>query len=252
MDLTDMSNVSGLEMPELQVILIFGIGALFLYIIVPTAILANEVRLAKQSDDTSGASAVLSAVAQAGFFIVAWLLFVTIIMFLVVGAGGHGAVETNPANGMWNFWYYNWMGADMTNLSPTISTEAQKAQARMIILTLSGAKLLEILVLGVLLLLTINLSMALPLYKLRRVQHYQMSSEIDISSAMMYLMMFVTGMIMFQFIIQVDNYMLQAIFEFAKDTANVSGIDDDTSGFNILNDLWKLIAEGQKNMPKVI
>jgi hypothetical protein len=234
-----ITNISGISMHGLQTVMIFGIGALFLYIIVPTALLANEVRLAKQSDDTSGASAVLSAMIQSAFFIVAWLLLVTIIAYLLVGAGGH-STETNPAMGMWRFWDIDWLNADMTNLHPKIGSEAE-SQAKIIILVLSAAKLLELLMLGVLLLLTVKLSMSLPLYKLRRVQHYQMSTEIDLSSATTYLMVFMTGMIMFQFIVQVDNMLLSSVFTMAqKFHTTLPSMGE----VNILNDLWRLIATG--------
>jgi len=234
-----------LSMHELQTVMIFGIGALFLYIIVPTALLANEARLAKQSDDTSGASAVLNAIVQAAFFIVAWLLFVTIIVFLLAGAGGNSG--TNPALGIWNFWYIDWLDTNTIMAaidgSAKITGEAQKAQAKIIVLILSAAKLLELLVLGILLFLTVKLSMSLPLYKLRRVQHYQMSGDIDISSALMFLMMFMTGMVMFKFIIEVDQLLLKSVFTFADATHSTVNIPN--KNLYILDDLWNIINLGK-------
>ena len=239
------TSIATWTMERMQLDLIFGVGAFFLYILVPVALLANEVRLAKRSDDTSGTSAILDAMAQAGFFIVAWLLFVTVFTYLLVGVVGD--IHRNPVVGILDFWQVDWLNAGVIDSlkNGTIFTENGQAgleQARSIAFFLSVAKMLEILLLLVMLFLTINISMWLPLYKMRRTSHSQMASEIDIAAAISFLMMFVTGMILFNFLLGIENILLNSVFAFAnKIHGNIFNIQFDGKPLNILNDVWILL-----------
>ena len=236
------TSISSWTMKELHLDLVFGGASFFLYIVVPTALLANEVRLAKKSDDSSGTASILDAMTKSAFFIVAWLLFVTLFMYLLVGLGGTD-VSSNPVKGIWDFWDVDWLHknviASLDNGSTiyTQNGEPGLAQARGIVFALSLMKMAELLLLAVLLMLTIKLSTWLPLQRMRRGASM---SDLDISAAVGFLMLFVTGMILFNFMIGINNILLKSIFDFASRSPVHFTVD--STKFNILDDLWRLIA----------
>ena len=194
---------------ELQTIMIFGVGSLFLYLVVPVALFANEVRLAQHSDDTSGTAAIFNSIMQAFFFIVAWSIFVSIIFFLVIKLGGKGV--TNPAVGVDRYWKGDWIDPDKTK--PIITNFSTKAdiiqkQARFIMFIITSAKALELLLLGVFLALALKLSMSLPLLKMRRADHYKMTSQIDVGTMMSIFMTGILGWVIFTVLLKFEGMML--------------------------------------------
>jgi hypothetical protein len=103
------------------------------------------------------------------------------------------------------------------------------------------------------LILTVKLSMWLPLYKMRRTSHSQMSSELDVGAAITYLMLFITGMILFNFILGVDNILLNSVFKTANKIHNktiVNPTDFKNGSLNILDDLWILLKNAHDEFIK--
>jgi len=247
-----LHTISTWSMSQLQTDMVFGIGAFFLYIVVPTALLANELRLAKQSDDTSGAAPILNAMAQAGFSIIVWLIFVTVLAYLLVGVAGY-RIDSNPAVGIYHFWSVDWMGTDvLTSLTGgkihTENHEAGLVQAQSIVFTMSIAKLLEILLLGVLLILTVRVSMFLPLYKMRRTSHYQQTSQIDLSALLTFIMIFAMGIALFTVIINMQNMLLKSVLDFAIHMNPSVNSEIAHTKINVLSGLWNLLANGVKEI----
>lgn len=247
------TSISSWTMKHLEADVVFGIGALFLYILVPTALFANEVRMAKNSDDTSGTASILDAIAQGTMFIVSWLLGVTlfVLVIMILAPTGSAATMVNPIIGIWDFWDVDWMNSSVIN---SINTSSQiyldlgdpgVEQAHALVLILSIAKVLDILLLFVLLILSIKLSMSLPMYKMRRTSHSQMNSDLDLSAIMTYLMVFMTGMILFNFLLNLDNMLLQSLFDYA--TSKLAGISF-SGDVNILDNLWNLIRNAHDNI----
>ena len=244
-----ISSISSWDMQMLQVDVVFGIGAFFLYVVVPVALLANEVRLAKRSDDTSGSASILSAMAQAAFSIVAWLAFVTILLYLVVGAAGD--TMHNPAVGIYHFWSVDWMGTSVIKSLESGGSIFNKAgndemlvQAQALAFVLAMAKLIELVLLAVLLFLTISLSTFLPVYKMRRSSSQQVS-ELDLSSILAFGMTFAMGLAMFVLIVDMINMLLESVLVFASNRypGNVAGSIGNTDT-DILSGLWNLLAHG--------
>ena len=227
-------------MQELQTIVLFGIGSLFLYIVVPVALFANEVRLAKQSDDTSGTAAIFNSIFQAFFYIVAWSVFVSIIVFMVIKFGDAG--DTNPAVGIDRFWNNNWMETNSMANGQTVSTQVidnflvkpeLKTHAELLVMIIVWAKALEYLLLGVLMALTLKLSMSLPLLKMRRADHYKMTSQIDVGTMMSIFMTGIVGWVLFVTILTFESKLLTALVQ-EKVNHKVKVVDD----------LKKLLANG--------
>jgi len=250
-----ITDIGTYSMKHLQTDVVFGIAAFFLYVVVPTALLANEVRLAKSSDDTSGTAPILDAMMQAGFFIVIWLSGVTIFMFVLIGLTATttalGPNVVNPSVGMWDFWAVDWLNSSvMSSLDHSSQIyltygDTGLAQAQGLVLILSIAKMVEVLLLFLLLLLTTKLSMALPLYKMRRSSHHQMTSELDISAALTYMMVAMMGIILLSFIIGLSNILLEALFDFA--TSRVAGVSFGSGKVDILDDVWILMRLAQSS-----
>ena len=235
---------------DLQSIIIFGIGSFFLYLVVPVALFANEVRLAKQSDDTSGTAAIFNSIVQAFFYIVAWSVFVSIIIFLVIKVGHDG--EANPAVGMDRFWNYTWIdvpsgtktvsnGADLVVKNFKYETDNIQKQAKLLVLIITWAKAVELLLLGVLLALTLKLSMSLPLLKMRRADHYKMTSQIDVGTMMSVFMTGIMGWVLFMAILNFENILLTSLLE--AGTSKAHAFIEDTN-VDILKDLKTLLKMG--------
>ena len=219
---------------ELQNIVIFGIGTLFLYLVVPVALFANEVRLAKRSDDTSGTAAIFNSITQAFFFIIAWSVFVSIIVFFVIKLGGDK--ETNPAVGIDRYWMGDWIqvpdtggpntaeGLEIVKNTPfSTQSEAKKKQVELMILIITGAKALEMLLLGVLMALTLKLSMSLPLLKMRRADHYKMTTGVDIGTMMSLFMTGILGWVIFIGILNFESILLTSLVKAGKATTSTTG-----------------------------
>ena len=235
---------------ELQTIVLFGIGSLFLYLVVPVALFANEVRLAKQSDDTSGTAAIFNSIFQAFFYIVAWSVFVSIIVFLVIKFGHSG--ETNPAVGIDRFWNGKWMETNSTvtpaNATP-FSTQVisgfqnslkpeLETKAKLLVMIIVWAKALEYLLLGVLMALAMKLSMSLPLLKMRRADHYKMTSQIDVGTMMSIFMTGIVGWVLFVSIMTFESKLLTALVQEKNPNGKVV----------VVNDLKKLLNAGYQNI----
>jgi len=233
------------KMQELQTILIFGIGSLFLYLVVPVALFANEVRLAKQSDDTSGTAAIFNSLIQAFFYIVAWSIFVSIIVFLVIKLG-HGDA-TNPAVGIDRFWNIEWL--DKTKTIDVLDTSVfppdtkQLTQAKLIVMIVTWAKALEYMLLGVLLALTLKLTMSLPLLKMRRADHYKMTSQIDVGTMMSTFMTGILGWVIFSVIIGLESTLLTSLIQKDPSATVVAG-----QKIKVLDDLKKLLYLGMTKL----
>ena len=236
---------------NLQSIVIFGIGSLFLYLVVPVALFANEVRLAKQSDDTSGTAAIFNSIVQAFFYIVAWSVFVSIIVFLVIKVGYH--TEANPAVGIDRFWNYQWIatgsvpsaGANDVVNNFAGATDNIKKQAKLLVLIITWAKAVELLLLGVLLALTLKLSMSLPLLKMRRADHYKMTSQIDVGTMMSIFMTGIMGWVLFIAILEFEDILLTSLLEAGH---NITAIIADDANVTILEDLKILLQMGSQNL----
>ena len=246
-----MMNIDSIQ--DLQSIIIFGIGSFFLYLVVPVALFANEVRLAKQSDDTSGTAAIFNSIVQAFFYIVAWSVFVSIIVFLVIKVGHDG--EGNPAVGIDRFWNNNWIdvpknatdslsvGADSVVKKFKGEPENIQNQAKLLVLIITWAKAVELLLLGVLLALTLKLSMSLPLMKMRRADHYKMTSQIDVGTMMSIFMTGIMGWVLFMAILNFENILLTSLLE-AAPTKAVPFFPDTKTEVDILEDLKALLQMG--------
>ena len=238
-----MSLSAVASMQELHTIMIFGIGSLFLYIVVPVALFANEVRLAKQSDDTSGTAAIFNSIVQAFFYIVAWSVFVSIIVFLVIKFGHKDA--TNPAVGIYRYWDIDWFANG--NLSSNFKG-TQITQAKLIVLIITWAKAVELLLLGVFFALALKLSMSLPLLKMRRADHYKMTSQIDVGTMMSIFMTGIVGWVIFMAILSFENIMIKSLLKEGHDLVNAetkSLIPIISEDKNIVtNDFQKLLKMG--------
>ena len=228
------------SMQELQGIVIFGIGSLFLYIVVPVALFANEVRLAKQSDDTSGTAAIFNSIVQAFFYIVAWSVFVSIIVFLVIKVGKSDV--HNPAVGIYRYWFIDWLADHKLN---PVFKDAQLTQATLLVLIITWAKAVELLLLGVLMALTLKLSMSLPLMKMRRADHYKMTSQIDVGTMMSVFMTGIMGWVLFMAILNFENILLTSLLEAGQSKALASIAD---TNVDILEDLKTLLQMGIKKL----
>jgi len=216
------------KMVELQSIVIFGIASLFLYLVVPVALFANEVRLAKRSDDTSGTAAIFNSLVQAFYFIVAWSVFVSIIFFLVIKVNTYyhhkksvNAKERSPSVAIARYWNGPWIvaqGKTSTPGSDIIKTKFPSKsdsiqQAKLLILIITWAKALEMVLLGVLLALTLKLSMSLPLLKMRRADHYKMTTGIDIGTMMSIFMTGILGWVVFIGILNFEGMLVNFLVE---------------------------------------
>lgn len=250
MSLGDIKSID-----ELQTIMIFGVGSLFLYLVVPVALFANEVRLAQQSDDTSGTAAIFNSIVQSFFFIIAWSVFVSVIFFMVVRLGGSDA--TNPAVGVDRYWQGKWLVSDerdrLMNNFPATSTSVDgsiRKQAKFIVFIVTSAKALELLLLGVLLALTLKLSMSLPLLKMRRADHYKMTSQIDVGTMMSIFMTGILGWVIFTAILNFESILLNSLRSAGASVLTPTTIIDVANKTEMIDGLKNLLELGMEELKK--
>jgi len=228
-------------MSDLQTIVIFGVGSMLLYVLVPVSLFANEVRLAKQSDDTSGTAAIFNSIMQAFFFIVAWSMFVSIIMFMVLKFSEKKYVSSgvSPAQAIGYYWNKDWIINETSQaiVSTSISA-AQEKQAKLMVLIITWAKAIEYLLLGVLLALALKLSMSLPLLKMRRADHYKMSSHIDIGTLMSVFMTGIVGWVIYMAIMEFESTLLTSMAQ----------VHPGSSKIDVLEGLKHLLQSGAKKL----
>ena len=220
------------------------------------ALFANEVRLAKQSDDTSGTAAIFNSIVQAFFYIVAWSVFVSIIVFLVIKVGHDG--EANPAVGIDRFWNYTWIDVPAAGASPSAGADSivnnfkgkkTEEQAQLLVLIITWAKAVELLLLGVLMALTLKLSMSLPLMKMRRADHYKMTSRIDIGTMMSLFMTGIMGWVLFIAILNFEDILLTSLLESGKEkVAKKGGYYIGEPKVVMTKDLERLLQMGIKKL----
>ena len=246
------SNIDKLE--ELQTIMIFGVGSLFLYLVVPVALFANEVRLAQQSDDTSGTAAIFNSIVQSFYFIIAWSVFVSVIFYMVIKLEIKD--ETNPAVGVDRYWMGAWLESTnrddvIKNFKAVSSTidGATRKQAKFIVFIITSAKALELLLLGILLALTLKLSMSLPLLKTRRADHYKMTSQIDVGTMMSIFMTGILGWVIFTAILNFESLLLNSLRSAGASVITTGSIDD-TNKTEMVDGLKDLLKMGMKELTK--
>lgn len=231
---------------ELQTIVIFGVGSLFLYLVVPVALFANEVRLAKQSDDTSGTAAIFNSIVQAFFFIVTWSIFVSIIFFLVIKLGGDDV--TNPAVGVDKYWKGDWNATNgiLSHFPPIspIDDGSTRTQAKFLVFIVTLAKALELLLLGIFLALTLKLSMSLPLLKMRRAEHYKMTSQIDVGTLMSIFMTGIVGWVLFIAILTFESKMLTFLITKGQGVVDPAKVEITSKKIDQLEGLKNLLKRG--------
>ena len=242
-----ITDISLWNLSQLQSDLVFGMGAFFLYIIVPTALLANEVRLAQRSHETSGVSTIVDAITQAGFSILIWLVFITLFSYLLVGVAGH-MTDNHPAVGIYHFWSVDWMGEEVmksleNGFIHTMYEEEGLIQAQTIVFVMALAKMLELVLLAVLLFSTIKMAMLLPLYKMQE-SSYDMENEITFSSLWGFAMIFSLSIILFTMIIHLDNLLITSVLEFALNLNASLALSIPQTDIDILSGLWNLLKHG--------
>ncbi len=243
------------KMVELQSIVIFGIASLFLYLVVPVALFANEVRLAKRSDDTSGTAAIFNSLVQAFYFIVVWSVFVSIIFFLAIKVTTyktHKDKERSPSVAIARYWNGPWIVAQGKTSTPGsdiikkkfLKSKSIEEQAKLLILIITWAKALEMLLLGVLLALTLKLSMSLPLLKMRRADHYKMTTGIDIGTMMSIFMTGILGWVIFIAILNFEEILINFLVK-----TGVKDIDSfKPKDINLLQGLKDLLKAGMNRL----
>ena len=239
---------------QLQTIMIFGVGSLFLYLVVPVALFANEVRLAQQSDDTSGTAAIFNSIVQSFYFIIAWSVFVSVIFYMVIKLDIKD--ETNPAVGVDRYWMGAWLKSEnrdavIKNFKAVSSTEdgATRKQAKFIVFIITSAKALELLLLGILLTLTLRLSMSLPLLKTRRADHYKMTSQIDVGTMMSIFMTGILGWVIFTAILNFESLLLNSLRKAGASVITTGSIDD-TNKTEMVDGLKDLLKMGMTELNK--
>jgi len=98
---------------QLQYAFVFGIGALVLFIIVPAVVMwIEEHHLDNTSHHDNSMGSVVSAISRAAVLNIGWLLFITIVLFLIVGVVNH-TDTTSPAYGIWAFWNVDWLNPEV-------------------------------------------------------------------------------------------------------------------------------------------
>jgi hypothetical protein len=234
------TNIATWKIELFQTSLVYGVAILILYIIVPTMLIGNELRLAKKSDDTSGQASVMSAVYKSVFYIVMWILFISLIAMLLIGAAGR--TDTSPAFGAWSFFNIDWLNSTtLSSLDKTSKVyidggDKLLEEARMIVLYMSWAKFVEIVMLGLMIIFTTAILFNLQLSKMRRVQ-----DEIDGGKIVVFLILAVLGFGMFHLEIKMIDIFLSNLIKWGN---NFNGTHLLPDKVDIYSDFWSFLKKG--------
>jgi len=235
-------DISTWSIEYFQAAFIYGIAILILYIIVPTMLVGNELRLAKKNEDVSGQSTVINAVFKSVFYITMWVLFISMFSMLLIGAAGHA--ETTPAFGAWSFFNVDWLDpktlASLDKSSKVYADGGEKLleEARMLTLYMSWGKLIEIVMLGMFMVFTISLLFSLQLSKMRRV-----NDEIDGGKILVFLVLVVFGLGMYHIEISMINIFLENLIHWGN---KFNGTSLTPEKVEIYDDIWSFLRKGIK------
>jgi len=230
-----MNDLSIWSLEHFQMALLYGVAVLILYIIVPTALLANELRLAMLNNYMGGNHSIFTHIFKAVFFIVMWLLFVTLIAILVEGASGH--TKTGLSFGVDSLFHIDWLHQDMSKINTNgVMNNTEKEEAKFIVLMLSWAKFIEIVSLGMMMALTLGLLFGAKISKMKRD-----NEELDFATAVMILAIALLGFGMFHLEIRMIDIFLTDIIHWGNTFNHYSPIKSEVY---IYDDFWSFLRKG--------
>lgn len=103
------TDISKFTIAKLQSVAVFGIGSFVLFVLFAMAIMWFHAKKSHESQDAAMQS-VLSGMTRAYFVILLYEMFVTLVFIAMVGAAGSSVGGGNaPAEGMWAFWFVDWL-----------------------------------------------------------------------------------------------------------------------------------------------
>lgn len=230
------TSIHNISMAELNVVLIYGIGALILVIIPVVVIAVYEMKQVKQSSQ-GGLDVILSGIGKIFIYGILFLFFVMLIMMALIGLSNS---TINPAMGVDIFFHTDWLnpsvmasleGGTIDSLGNVSKLESAKAMVA--ILTL--ARFLYILLLMAFFLISMSFATSIVF------SDHKKSNDNSTASFLMHLFIaMVASVLLFWTIVEMISQVLNSMLWFSNSTQNTS-LDDE---INIINDLVALFSLG--------
>ncbi len=243
-----ITSIQNWTLAQLEAATIYGTAAAVLYVGVVTMILWIEAYGADKNSHGSGVGHLMSAIMRSTVLIIGWLLFVTIVLFLIVGAVNHPTGNTLPAYGIWAFWNVDWINhsviASLTATPPcTIyldhgETGLQMAQSLAFFMSVS--KYVEIIVLGFILVILMKMVGWNQINNLQS-QSVREREYTSFGDLIAFLFVFLAAIISYELILSLINEMIESVLKFSERIHVPLPAPGPT--INVMDDVWLMLKQ---------
>lgn len=235
-----ITTIGAWTLNKLQISVVFGVAAAVVFIIVPTVIIFIESQHAKVMDHGSGFGHLLTALGRAGILVVGWLLFISIVFFLIIGVANTGS-DATPAYGIWSFWNVDWMNPSVLNSLDSSSKiytdhgEQGLALARLLAFGMTIMKYAAIFSAGSIFLLLGKFALSSHVAP----RHHE-RTEYSFGDIITFLLLFMATIIIFSMIVSLMNESIKSVLAFS----GRMGIAVPSNDIDIFDDFWLVLQNG--------
>lgn len=234
------------SLAQLEAATIYGTAAAILYVGVVAVILWIEVHHADKNNHGSGVGHLMSAIMRSTVLIIGWLLFVTIVFFLIVGSVNHPDATTLPAYGIWAFWNVDWINhsviASLTNTSKIYidNGDVGLELARTLAFFMTVSKYVEIIILGFILVLLMRLVGWNQINNLQS-QSVREREYTSFGDLMAFMFVFLAAIISYELILSLINEMISSVLRFSE-RVHVP-MPSPGPMINVMDDVWLMLRQ---------
>ncbi len=230
-------SINGMSMSELNVVMIYGIGALILVIIPVFVIAVYEMKQVKQSSQ-GGLDVILSGLGKIFIYSILFLFMVMLIMMALIGLSSS---SINPAYGVDQFFHVDWLNegvmasldnSTISNLGNVSKLESAKAMVAI----LSLFRFIYILLLMAFFLISMSFATSIVF-----ADHKKGNDNSTLSFLLHMFVATVMSVLVFWALVDMISQVLNAMLWFSDETQNTSYGGNE---INIMNDLVALFTIG--------
>lgn len=229
-------SISSVSMEELNVIMIYGIGA-FILVIVPVFVIAvYEMKQVKQSQQ-GGIDVILSGIGKIFIYSLLFLFLVMLIMMALIGMSNS---TINPAYGVYMFFHVDWLNANvMSSLTggaiDSLGNASKLESAKSMVALLALFRFVYILLLMSFFLISMTFATGIVFS-----DHKKGNDNSTVSFLLHMLVATVASVLIFWTLIEMISQVLNAMLWFSNQTQSTTFTQD----VNVMNDLVALFSVG--------
>ncbi|HHO42406.1 MAG TPA: hypothetical protein ENN12_03500 [Epsilonproteobacteria bacterium] len=235
--MTLREDISALTLAKLEVVMIYGVSAFVLYIVAMVAIVAFEIRQAKQ---TAASTSMIPYITKTFLYVFGWFIGITLFILILISIMPGGGM--NPAQGIDGFWHIDWLSPNTWRsldygVIASSGTPEQLSSARFIAIVMMVIKLVYHVLLIVFFFMIFSFIHSIPSLKTK-----QAGEEMSAAYAGNMFIHFVFTILVFQILMGVLGILLTGLLDLAV-SLNKINMTSDTE-VSIVYDLTKFVRIG--------